>query len=96
MVYNILGDKNVSISYLLWFDTITLGSILLNSNIVFLKREIYEPILTVKRIEWRKFIYYFGLIIKANPSRVKKNDYFFHIRSTPSSLSVSSIYQGTI
>ena len=33
-----------------------------------------EPILIVKRIEWRKIVDYFGLSIEADPSRVGKND----------------------
>ena len=75
--YNTLGDKEVSISYLLWFATITEGSFLLTSNIVFMKRENPEPILTIKIIEWRKFIDYFGLSIEADPFRVVKENLFF-------------------
>ena len=48
------------------------------------KRENTEPILTVKRTEWRKFIDYFCLSIEANPSKVsKKKMYFFHIEYIP-------------
>ena len=54
--YNILGDNEGSISYLLRLDTITAGSILITPNLVALKRENTEPILTVKRIDCRKFI----------------------------------------
>ena len=57
--YNILGDKEVSISHLLRLDPIN-GSVLITDNLVALKRENYEPILALKRTEWRKFIYYFG------------------------------------
>ena len=47
-----------------------------------------EPILIVKRIEWRKFIEYFGLIIEADSSKVcRKNVHFFHIGSIPSTSS---------
>ena len=49
--YNILGGNKGSVSYLLWFDTITEGLFLLNSKIFFLKRKNPEPILTVKIIE---------------------------------------------
>ena len=39
-----------------------------------------EPILTVKRTEWRKFIDYFGWSIEADPYKVdKKKIYFVHI-----------------
>ena len=70
--YNIIGDNEVSISHLLQLYPITSGSILLTNNLVALKRENPEPILTVKIIEWRKFIDYFGLNIEANPSRLGK------------------------
>ena len=40
----------------------------------FLKGGNTEPILTVKRIEWMKFIDYFGLSIEADPSRVGKKN----------------------
>ena len=85
---NILGDNEGSVSYLLWFDPITERYFLLTYSIVFLKRENYEPILTVKIIEWRKLIDYFGLIIEADPSRVgKKNSYFvcMYYKTIPSS-----------
>ena len=59
--YNILGDNEVIISYILHLDRITAGYILLTADLVALKRENSEPILTVKIIEWRKFIDYFGL-----------------------------------
>ena len=72
--YNILGDNEGSISHLLRLDPITPGSILLTDNLVALKRGNYEPILTTKRIEWRKFIDYFGLSIEADLSRVGKRD----------------------
>ena len=70
--YNILGDKEGSISHILRIYPITAGSILLTVKLVALKRENSEPILTVKRTEWRKFIDYFGQIIKDDPSRVDK------------------------
>ena len=82
--YNILGDNKGSISHILWLDPITAGSILLTVKLVALKRENYEPILTVKRTEWRKFIDYFGLSIEGEPSRVKKMKYI---------LSILDIYQ---
>ena len=66
--YNILGDNEGSISHLLRIDYITAGSILLTAKLVSLKRRNSDPIFTVKRTEWRKFIDYFGLSIEANPS----------------------------
>ena len=42
----------------------------------FLKRENPEPILSVKIIEWRRFIDYFGLSSEAEPSKVGKNPIF--------------------
>ena len=87
--YNILRDNKGSISYCLHIDPITEGYFLLTSNIIFMKRENTQPILTVKIIERRKLIDYFGLIIEADPSRVgKKNIYFVCIESTtiPSSV----------
>ena len=78
--YNIIGDNKGSISYILQIGTITVGSILLTTNLVELKRENNDPILAEKIIEWRKFIGYFGLSIEADPSRVGKNNvYLFHI-----------------
>ena len=63
---------------MLWFDVITVGSVLPIAELFFLKRENPEPILTVKRIEWSKLIGYFGVIIESDPFRVvKKNVYFF-------------------
>ena len=61
--YNILGDNEGHISHLLRLDTIAAGCDLLTSNLVSLNRGNSEPILTVKIIEWRKFIDYFGLSI---------------------------------
>ena len=61
--YNILGDNEGHISHLLQLDPITAGCDLLTSNLVSLNRVNSEPILTVKIIEWRKFIDYFGLSI---------------------------------
>ena len=59
---------------------ITEGYILLTVNLVAMKRENPEPILTVKINEWRKFIDCFGLSIEAYSSRVgKKNVYFVHV-----------------
>ena len=82
--YNILGDNEGSISHILRLDPITSGSILLTVKIVALKRENSDPILIVKRTEWRKFVDYFGLSIEADPSRVgKKNLYIFHIGYIP-------------
>ena len=48
-VVNILGDNEGIISHLLWIDPIAAGSILLTDNLVALKRENYDIILTVKR-----------------------------------------------
>ena len=81
---NILGNNKGSISYLLWIDPINLGSFLLTTNLVALKQKNPELILTVKRIEWRKFIDYFGLSIEADSSRVGKNGvYIFHMGYIP-------------
>ena len=49
--YNILRDDEGRILYCLWFDNITAGYFLLNSNISFTKRKHPEPLLTVKIIE---------------------------------------------
>ena len=70
--YSILGDNEVSISHLLWSDPITEGSILIAVNLVALKRENSEPILILKRTEWRKSTDYLGISIEADPSRVGK------------------------
>ena len=78
--YNILGDNEGSISHILWLDIITAGYILLTVKLVALKSGNCEPILTVKRTEWRKFIDYLCLSIEADASRAgKKNIYFVHI-----------------
>ena len=83
--YNIIEDNEGSISHLLWIGTITSGCVLITTNLIFLKRENRDPILTVKIIEWRATIDYFDLSIKANPSRVGKNNvYFVRIGSKPS------------
>ena len=75
--YNILGNNNGSVSHLLQIIPITAGSFLLTYILVALKKENPEPVLAVKRIEWRTFIDYFGLSIGDDPSRVgKKNVYF--------------------
>ena len=77
---------------MLWFDVITVGSVLPIAELFFLKRENPEPILTVKRIEWSKLIGYFGVIIESDPFRVvKKNVYFVNIGYIPRSSSVRSI-----
>ena len=69
---------------LLQIDAITAGSILIATNINYLNRENYEPILTVKIIEWREFIDYFSLNIEADPYRVgKKNVYFVRMGYIP-------------
>ena len=75
--YNILGDNEISISYLLRLDPITAGSILLTVKLVALKRDNRDPILSLKRTKLRKFIDYFGLSIEANPSKVDKNKIHF-------------------
>ena len=88
--YNLLGDNEGSISYLLRIDPINLGSILFTANIIATKRGNSEPILTVKITEWRKFIDYFGLNIDTNPSKVgKKSVHFVHIGYIPSTSSVN-------
>ena len=89
---NILWDNNGSSSHLLQLSPITPGSVLLTSNLVALKKENPEPILTDKIIEWRKFIDHYGLIIQSDQSRVgKKKLYFVCIGYIPSTSSVSSI-----
>ena len=54
--YNIRGYKKGSMPHLLKLDPVTVGYILLTANLFALKRVNYEPILTLKRIEWRKFL----------------------------------------
>ena len=86
---NLLGDNKGSISHILQIDTIAAGYALLTFNLITLKSGNTEPILTLKIIEWRKLIDYFGQSIEANPSRAgKKNVYIFHIGdiSIPSSV----------
>ena len=61
--YNILGDNKGSISHLLQLDPINIWSILLTDNLAALRRGNFDPNLTVKRTEWRKFVDYFGLSI---------------------------------
>ena len=76
-----------SISYILWFDPIDEGYFLLTSNIVFLIRENTDPILTLKIIELRKLVDFFGISIESDPTRLGKNNlYFLFIVSTPSLL----------
>ena len=77
--YNILGDNEGIISHIFWLATINLGSILLADNLVALKRTNLDPVLTVKRIEWRKLIDYFVISIEANPSRVGKKNVHFSV-----------------
>ena len=82
-------DNTGSISHILRLNSIASGSILLTAILVEMKKGNYEPILIVKRTEWRKFIDYFGLIIEADPSRVvKKSIYFFRIGYIPITSSV--------
>ena len=82
--YNILGDKEGSISHILQLDPITVGSILITVKLVALKRGNSEPILTVKRTEWRKYVDYFVRSIESDPSRLGKNNiYVFHIGYIP-------------
>ena len=76
-MYNISGENKGSISHLLQLDTITEGYFLITSNLLFFKRENPEPILIMKRIEWRKFIDYFGLSIETDPTRVDKKNVTF-------------------
>ena len=84
MGYNILGDNEGIISHLLRIGPTTEGSILLIVKRVALKRRNYEPVLTVKRTEWGKFIDYFGQSVEDNPSRlVKKKIYIFYIGYIP-------------
>ena len=87
--YNIVGNNSGSISHISRIYHITAGSILLTANLVAPKRENSEPILIVKRSEWRKYINYFGLSIEADPYRVFKNNiYFVHIGYIPRPLFV--------
>ena len=79
MGYNILRDNEGSISHILRLGYIATGSILLTDNLVALKRENYEPILILKRTEWRKFIDYFGRSIEADPSMVGKKNVHFSV-----------------
>ena len=77
--YNIIGDNEGSISDLLRLCIIAAGSVLRNTKFVELKLGNPEPILTVKIIEWRKYISFFGLSIEAYPFRVVKNSVYFSI-----------------
>ena len=79
--YNILGDNDGGISYILKLNPITVGSFLLTIKLVALKRGNYEPILIVKRTEWRKFIDYFGLSIQVDQPRGAKIINIFSILS---------------
>ena len=95
--YIILEKNNVMISRILQLDHITQGYVLLTLNLVALKRGNPEPILTVKIIDWNKFIDRLGLSIKADPSTlVENNMYFVHIGYIKSPSSVSSKYQSII
>ena len=85
-ILNILGYNKGIISHILRLDTITSGSILLNSNLVALKRENSEPILIGKRIEWRKFIDYLVLHTEVDAFRV--GNVFIHIWYLPRPSSV--------
>ena len=58
--YNILGDNGGSILHILRLDPIAAGSILVTANLIAPKRGNSDPILIVKRNEWRNFIDYFG------------------------------------
>ena len=83
--YNILGNKEVSISHLLRLGPITVGSILRTVKLVARKRGNCEPNLKAKRNEWKKFIDYLGPSIEADQSRVvKKKICIFHFGYIPS------------
>ena len=75
--YNILGYNKGSISGILRIGPITARYILLTAGLVAPKRENPEPILILKRTEWRKFIGCFCLIIETYPYRVGKITYIF-------------------
>ena len=75
--YNILGDNEGIILHILQIYHDTPGSVLLTDKLISMKRENTDPILTVKIIEWRKFIDSFVLSIEADPSRVVKNNVIF-------------------
>ena len=76
--YNILKDNEGSISHL--YGLVLLLLCFTRCQPHFSERENPDPILTVKIIEWRKFVDYSGVSIKADPSRVdKKNIYYFGI-----------------
>ena len=79
--YNILGDNEGIISYLLRIDTINAGPVIITANLVEPKRKNTDPILAVKRTEWRRSIDYFGLSIEAKPYRVVKENVYFSILS---------------
>ena len=72
--YNILEYKEGRISHILQLGPSTEGYMLLAANLVALKGGNCETILIVKITEWRKFIDYFSLSIKADPSKVDKNN----------------------
>ena len=48
-------------------------------QLILLKRNNDEPILTAKSIQWMKFIDYIGPSIKADPSRIGGKTYKFSI-----------------
>ena len=82
--FNILGDNERSISHILRIDIITVGYILLTTNLVVIKRENSKPIFIAKKTELRLFIDYSGLCIEVDPSREgKRNIFFFHIGYLP-------------
>ena len=86
--YNILEDNLGIISHILRLYPITVGSILLTANLVFLKRENNTPVFSVKISEWRIFIDYFGISIEAEPYKVsKKNVHVVCIGYIPSTSS---------
>ena len=58
--YDILGDNKGIISHLLRLDPIIVGYIVLTNNLVALKKKNDEPILIVKRTEWRTLFDYFS------------------------------------
>ena len=72
-----IEDNKASISHLLLVDIITAESIIITAALVALKMENYEPILTVKIIDWRKSIDWSGLSIEDNPYRVVKTNLCF-------------------
>ena len=83
-----MGITGEEYKVFLQLNPITTGYVLITANLVWLKMENPEPILTAKRVEQRKFIDYFGLSIEAEPSRAKKKNVCFSVLGPYQSLNM--------